>query len=321
MSLSSYLKKYRPTVELFGNLPDLKREFHSIARHRKRGTPLRAPARAREPIIVGTAFDYWMRAWLVRTWPTISRQEGVWIAESAFQALPQFWEETHENQAIGRRFKEVLELYQSYVTGDKDASRDFLLGCLFLARLDLVYRANVEEPNYFRLNAEDFEDLLALTNLTRQRRYLFEPKQRLIVNPNFGDMSVVVGGADADIVIDKQLIDVKVSASARSPRTAYQRQLIGYWILAAMEGTPWPIEQLGVYLAREGVLFSLPVASLLDHVDIRSFARVFMESVARHRTGGEARKAREYVRGLAPKFGLLDKAIASLGNSSGDQLQ
>lgn len=320
MSLSSYLKRYRPTVELFGALPDLKREFHSIARNRKRGTPLRVPARALEPVIVGTAFDYWLRAWLARTWPSVPRQDGAWIAETTFNGFPQFWEDTPENESLGRRLKQVRELYASYIGGDKSVYREFILGCVFLARLDLVYRANVEVPDFLKVNRQDAEDLLALADLTRQRRYLFEPRERLIQNPNFGYMSSVVGGADADILLDNHLIDIKVSASARSPRATYQRQLVGYWILAAMEGSPWPIERLGVYLARDGILFSMPVGSLLHRVDVQFLARSFMNLVARERAGGRAREAKELIKTLAPKFALLDEAVTSLSSRSGHEV-
>ena len=76
MSLSFYLKGYPSTKELFASLPTFTDAFSSSAKPRKRGIPLRVAPVATDPVIVGTAFDYWLRAWLSRTWPLIPRQEG-----------------------------------------------------------------------------------------------------------------------------------------------------------------------------------------------------------------------------------------------------
>lgn len=314
MSLSSYLTKYEPTRRIFGALPDLKGEFHTIARYRKRGTPLRVPRTAVEPTVVGTAFDYWLRAWLARTWPGVSRQEGHWVAEIGFDGLPQFFFDTPETDAIDRRLREVREIYSAYTAGGEKLLGDFLRGCLFLARLDPVYRAVVDEPDYFRFNKQDLDDLSALTALTMQRRYLFTPRERMIFNPTFGEMSHVVTGADADLVIDDLLIDIKVSAQARRPRSTYQRQLIGYWILAAMQGEPWPIRRLGIYLAREGILYTLPVATLVQRVDVPALARAFLAEVATVKAGDQ-RQGQAYLETLAPHFDRLQIAVDSLRSS------
>ncbi len=313
ISLSSYLTGHPPTKHLFASLPDLADAFYSSAKPRKRGTPLRVTPTAAEPIIVGTAFDYWLRAWIARTWSAVPRAEGKWVAEAAMD-MPQFAFADPETDALEHRLKEVRDLYNAYVAGGEQLLAALLRGCLFLARLDLIYRANVDEPDFFRINPKDLEDLQALAKLAMARRYVFAPKERVIFNPHFRALGRLVGGADADLVIDDLLLDIKVSARARSPRTAYQRQLIGYWILAAMQGEPWPIRRLGVYIARDGTLFTLPVERLIERVDLMDFTRSFLKEVERCRSGGK-RNGTVLLRSLAPQFQHLAMAIREMASS------
>lgn len=308
MSLSSLITLHRPTKQLFAGLPDLRDSFHTIARLRKRGAPLRVPCKALEPIIVGTAYDYWLRAWVTRTWPHVPRQERQWIAESAFEFMPEFSFDTPETQAIERRLLEIRDIYSGYVAGGEKLLLPFLEGCLFLARLDIVYRTSVEVPDFFVLNRRDLDDLVALTKLTSLRRYLFEPKQRLIMNPEFGAMSRAVCGADADLIIDDRLIDIKVSGRARGPWALHQRQLVGYWLLAALEGTPWPIRHLEVYLARNGVLYSAPVTVVLERVDVLRFAAAFLAEVDRFR---QAMRLKSDPPAWAPRMERLQEVVRS----------
>lgn len=350
MPLTGYVRTYGPTRKLFAKLPDLKDKFRPVNGPRKWGAPLRVPRTAADPKIVGTAFDYWMRAWLARTWPGVPRQEGQWIAEKAFDLMTtrsdvfvgppdgelgdgssEFSEwrsdtaaNTRQLQAIERRLREVRILHTAYIAGADAASEDYLRGCLFLARLDHYYRADRKSPDYFRVDQEDLDDLEALARLATERQAVFAPKRRLILNPGFGQMEQAVDGADADVLIDNQLIDIKVLSYAKGPWVGHQHQLIGYWLLAAMQGEPWPIDKLGIYLARDGELYTLPVRVLAERTDLVRFAKALFTEIAAHKAriaksceeAGQspaiAQRNTIDLDGLEPAFGRLRAVVTGL---------
>jgi hypothetical protein len=85
-----------------------------------------------------------------------------------------------------------------------------------------------------------------------QRHLLGQPA---ILNPTFAG-SRAIGGADADLIVDGCLIDIK---SGRQPRIEPRelRQLAGYLLLDADDALC--IRSAGIYKARYGVLVSWPI--------------------------------------------------------------
>ena len=73
---------------------------------------------------------------------------------------------------------------------------------------------------------------------------------------------LVAGGvkADADLIVDDLLIDIKTSRERMTPLLPLQDfcQLMGYFALTSLEGTH-RIRRLGIYHARYGYLFEFPV--------------------------------------------------------------
>ena len=65
--------------------------------------------------------------------------------------------------------------------------------------------------------------------------------------------SVDVGGADADMIVDELLIDIKVTKRS-SIELDWLRQLLGYVLLDYSD--QYGISSIGLYLARQGVLVS-----------------------------------------------------------------
>ena len=73
-----------------------------------------------------------------------------------------------------------------------------------------------------------------------------------ILNPTF-EGSAYVGGADADLIVDGMLIDVKTS-KGYTIELGWLRQLLGYLLLDYSD--QYGISGIGLYLARQGVLVS-----------------------------------------------------------------
>lgn len=93
----------------------------------------------------------------------------------------------------------------------------------------------------------------------------FKPRKMIHLNPSFGSASSLVGGADADIIIDDFLIDIKVTKMGKVSRNHFN-QLITYYLLDRIEkeatGKSFGIKRAGNYFARHGCLTCIPIEQL-----------------------------------------------------------
>ena len=126
------------------------------------------------------------------------------------------------------------------------------------------------------------EDLAALYGLFWDKhRSLFD--LAVTTNPHFAG-SAAIGGADADLIIDNQLIEVKTIVKT-TLRREWVWQLIGYLLLGWDDAHQ--ISGLGVYSSRHGVLVTWPLDEFLDHAahqttrSITSFRDEFREIVVK----------------------------------------
>jgi hypothetical protein len=103
------------------------------------------------------------------------------------------------------------------------------------------------------------DDLAALFNLFYEHYHHLLSRPR-VLNPTFpgsGD----VGGADADMVVDGCLIDIKTTISPQI-KADYLYQLAGYLLLDYNDALH--INSVGIYLARQGIVFAWPAAEFLQ---------------------------------------------------------
>jgi hypothetical protein len=103
------------------------------------------------------------------------------------------------------------------------------------------------------------DDLGALFNLfyNRYQELLNRPH---VLNPTFAG-SGDVGGADADMVVDGCLIDIKTSISPQI-KADYLYQLAGYVLLDYADALH--LNAVGIYMARQGILFAWPISTFLQ---------------------------------------------------------
>ncbi|WP_412030511.1 hypothetical protein [Deinococcus yunweiensis] len=213
------------------------------------------PRRSTRANLTGTAFDYLLRFELQRRHPAIAMHQGWWVAE---YALPQAPMPRKARLAV----TEARQLHAAFVAG-MGHLKDMALTCTVLAKFDFIYRAGWTDPDLLRPDVDiagELLDLLAVVPWTA-----FTAERRLILNPSFGVASQAVGGADADVVLDGCLIDVKTTVKAEMSLDQL-RQLVGYAVLAHLDAMyvlgPGPmsnyagsgVQQVGVYYARHGAL-------------------------------------------------------------------
>lgn len=105
------------------------------------------------------------------------------------------------------------------------------------------------------------DDLGALFGLFYER-YAHLLSQPAILNPIFAG-SLDIGGADADMIVDGCLIDIKASISPQL-KAEFLHQLAGYVLLDYHDA--YHITSVGIYMARQGLLFSWPLAEFMQKV-------------------------------------------------------
>ena len=147
---------------------------------------------------------------------------------------------------------------------------------LKISNLDVLHRttrANFLPPAADAIFVEpipqrEIDDLLALYRTIPDDRFR---GKRIWLNPDLSILNqdirpvprkIVLGGvkADADLIVDDLLIDIKTSRKDMTPMLPLQDfcQLMGYFALTEVAGTH-RVRRLGIYYARYGYLFEFPI--------------------------------------------------------------
>lgn len=226
---------------------------------------------------VGTAFDYLLRFFIQHLNPhTIDK--SYWIAETAV-------EEGLRTGAVKTRCKEIISRarddWAAYLK--KGQMSDALIeSALKLATLDPIYRAGVVPERIGDIHPDDVQDLKNLISAVDKK--IFTAKSLCMINPTFGSASELVGGADADLVVDDTIIDIKTTKKLTLERSALD-QVLGYYVLHHISGVgelkPKPtITKVAVYFSRYGYLFVMHLSELVDLATFPKFLRWFQKRAA-----------------------------------------
>ena len=282
MSLTSVLKDSNIKAQFKQHFPVPKTKFN---------VTIQAPPITKKYSLIGTAFDYLLRFHLKQTFPkSVTKQ---WVAETAVDSMklssgeyvqigsvmkprdrtmepqeqypdaghPMTWHPDHSQKwADAASFSEKMlnhakKHYEHFIkTGN--VTDDLIKSTLNLASLDAVLRAGriFEIPPTTKDDIADIENLLSVM----KNSGLLHPKTRAFLNPTFGEGSHLVSGADADLIIDKTLIDIKTTKSISFTQDMYN-QLLGYYALSTFKDKLGEITNLGIYFSRYGVLHTVPV--------------------------------------------------------------
>ena len=142
--------------------------------------------------------------------------------------------------------------------------------CMAMAAYESVFRSG--RPSQLLLSASSLDDLLssAAANVVADlislvalfkrcdQRYI-HPRQ-ITLNPGF-DGSVLVGGADGDVILDRYLWDFKTTIHPEQTSGRFwPYQLLGYGLLDTSD--KYQLKGAGIYLSRQGVWISWDWAEL-----------------------------------------------------------
>jgi hypothetical protein len=234
---------------------------------------------------MGTAFDYALRwTFLARFQCAAERQN--WVAEAAVDRLRLFSPRSGKLKTataiVARARKRVA---RAIATGKLTDST--LESALELARLDPVFRAGVGLEYVGRpVPHREIAELRSLLQVVPFSD--LSPQRWCLLNPVF-TASLEIGGADADLLIDDMILEVKTSSSGRYERSFFN-QLLGYYLLhlhAGIDGlTKQPeVRRLGLYFSRQGRLVVWSVERIASPRAFGAAVAWFMRQVrAQHRS-------------------------------------
>ncbi|WP_019011606.1 hypothetical protein [Deinococcus aquatilis] len=220
--------------------------------------------------VTGTAFDYLLRFTLEQRHPKQRQTRCTWVAEHAMMSLT-----ATQRRKARTMLNTTRELTRQYCAGE-DVVFELARASTILAKLDLVYRSGWEDPTLLQVDEAIALELLDLLAVVPWEEFVCQ--KILLTNPHFGHASGAVGGADADLLLDTTLIDIKTTQKAEVSLDEL-RQLAGYFLLGELGGI-WPsttqlydlrdddlspcgITHVGLYYARHGTLLTWPVAQVL----------------------------------------------------------
>jgi hypothetical protein len=240
---------------------------------------------------IGTAFDYRARlCWDTLDWKrTVAAGGMMQLVRTGHRELGQLL------AGVGVELKRLAP--ERCVAGCEPSREERICRCCYaLALYEQFFRAGAAARGSPLLELDidaKVDDVLALSpppgvdDLAAMAQLLCDRLTDLlaapaVLNPTF-DGSMAIGGADADIMVEHTVLELKTTRQDRFERVDHVYQLLGYALLDY--SNEYEIEHLGVYLARRGVLVSWSVAELLERCcTTESWTRLqheFRDAVAR----------------------------------------
>ena len=207
---------------------------------------------------IGVAFDYAFRLGLKHRFGEKTNSRSGLVAEASVHiVVKEMYPEYYQ------RFSTKLENAIFWMENSEiDASEEGKLAAkaaFELADLEPIFRTKMIFP-FPEITEAEVEELIALYGLIDFE--IFENSEKIFLNPVFGDGSRKVGGADADIIVDDMMIDIKTTKHPKfTPEML--RQIVGYSLLANKFGVnyengdcvPHKIRKMAVYFSRAGKFF------------------------------------------------------------------
>ena len=253
-------------------------ELFSTFRFKTRQTdaPIAAPQPPNNHPPTGAAFDYLARFWLKLRHPDAVTYP--WQAKNGILKLC-MWAHTNPQQygwralAALKSFESAEREYKAYIS-TRNLTEGLLRAALRLAELDAAYRGNQRAAVGIGVEPPDgaVADLRALWNVMVDGD-LAKIRSPMRLNPDFGDATDLVGGADADIIADDILIEIKTGKNPTFSQKHF-RQLAGYAALQRLADGP-DFREVGVYLARYGRLLTVDAEIIYGAAGFGEFLEKF----------------------------------------------
>jgi hypothetical protein len=267
MTLTSHLKLKNSPVRIFlhDRFPNTKIIINEIRAVGNAATTIRPETKVPWSLL-GTAIDFRICGYFAPiTFHGFPPLQEVWGDEDFMV----FFMETI--QQIESRAAELYSAGPSLKRIDEESLCRF---CVVLAMFDHEFRSGMMPLEVSLLNpkfttTEEFlsvipqewvDDLYQMSLVFRNTSVdlLSRP---VVLNPHF-EGSIDVGGADADLIIDSCLLEIKAAISFKVSRPEWIYQLLGYSFLDYSNS--YTINTVGFYLARQGVYIRWSLEEIME---------------------------------------------------------
>lgn len=244
---------------------------------------------------VGTAVDYLLRGRVQYLNPARTNAPDPLVAQGGYALLRRFLKgvgkgrvtlgRTHNHivpakkvlESITAEYALSLELLQSLPKHGR-ITDEVVAASLFLARLDPFFRAGVIDPGLLYPDEQACADVRQVMASAPDMH--FTVMRHCYLNPVFGIGSQMLGGADADLILDDLLVDIKTTKDL-CVRRRFLDQLLCYYTLHTIGGINdkprvRPIKRVGIYFSRHGYMWSVPLDELASRKALMDFKKWFM---------------------------------------------
>lgn len=255
---------------------------------------LLAPPQTKRYSLVGTAFDYLLRFHIQRI--NKNAIERTWTATEGLSKLASrdccdltdadigvtIYQESARYE-IGQSILDRAKFARDEYLQHGKVTKSLLESAIGLAKLEVIYRSGYIDQNLGEVDPADIRDLKKLLSVVPADD--FKAKKICLLNPTFGLGSHMVRGADADLVIDETLIDIKTTKSNKL-RPEHLDQLIGYLALHEIWGvdgvTRKPrIAKIAIYFSRYAEWCQVEVNQLIEQKAYSKFLVWFRKVIER----------------------------------------
>lgn len=230
--------------------------------------------------IVGTAFDYLARFMIAQLLEDQDLKQSAIKGLICERGLINLGISVNKNdyQNLKVKYDKGIAIIKEFIYNkEKKLSTEIIEFSQFIAVLEHYARSGVMPDDFFKFSPEITEDLVKLTNVFNKifiQNGMVKSNSNVIFNPHFGQISSVIGGADADIFIDGVLYDFKTSK-----KNGYNwkeiAQITSYYLFAEMsldkgitnscfKHTKDRIDKIAIYLARFGEVVYFETKNFTD---------------------------------------------------------
>lgn len=164
--------------------------------------------------------------------------------------------------------------------------------------VQLVKRASLKKL-FASIRDDVLDDLIELTDLFIGAQPDLLAANELVFNPTF-DASLLLGGADGDLIADRRLLDIKTKLGGEIARTDFW-QLLGYTLGDFRDA--FGITEVSFYFSRQGIQVAWDIGTLMELMsgspqDLDSMRQRFRETLEKL---GAARIAERESLRVAPR--------------------
>ncbi len=268
------------------------------------------PCETQKPMLTGTAFDYLLRVEIKRRIPsselnlfslglitipeclTWSRSDcekygllSSRVKKYGTRSLSDAFGAYHIDTGLVTNILVDLQerhhsVIEEYINDGNSVSFDeVILACIIFAFFDLSNRpsSHLDINIFSKLFPTEQIQLINLMSIVPQ--YFFDYGNLVLLNPALGSRELGIG-ADCDIIIDNNLIDIK-TVSRGSVTLDHLNQLFGYFVLSRQmkrRDNNYPdIEQVSIYFSRYGYLWTMSTDEWLNSKDFYKVERLILD--------------------------------------------